>query len=252
MENEKLDFEDLEELHTDELDDIVLEKFEKKDRIKRYFLIGGSLILIFIIVLSIVKIISDSSSAPQESLIDTNELPTQSQTSLKNNENEVEEVPIIDESETKEEEVQQVINEVIAQEKKLSQQEKKQASIQPKEKKLKTTKPKQVPSSPKHETTKPIKEKITKKIPKSKIAKSTQQKFYYIQVGAFLKYNPDKKFLDSIKKAGFSYIIKEFNINGKKVRRVYVGPFASRKEASRYLPKIRAKISKNAFITKVK
>lgn len=250
MENEKLDFEDLNELHTNELDDIVLEKIEKKDRMKRYLLIGASLALIFIIVIGIVKMVSDSSATPQESLIDTNEIITQSETSPKSDE--FQEVPIVSEPETKDEEVQQVINEVINQEKNLAQQEKTEPIQQKTTSKPQPTKPtaatKAKPITKKE--AKPANEKkVTKKPAPAPIAKKGS---YYIQVGAFLKYAPDKKFLASIKKAGFSYIIKEFNINGKKVRRVYVGPFTSRKEASRYLPKIRAKISKNAFITKVK
>ncbi len=251
MENEKLDFENLEELHTNELDDIVLEKFEKKDRIKRYLLIGGSLALIFIIVISIVKMVSDSSSTPQESLIDTNELIAQSEAATKSDE--FQEVPIVSEPETKDEEVQQVINEVMSQEKKLAHQEKATKPLQ--QKALPKPQPAKPAAATKAKSTtpkasKPSKEKKTTKKPAP--AKVAKKGSYYIQVGAFLKYAPDKKFLASIKKAGFSYIIKEFNINGKKVRRVYVGPFSSRKEASRNLPKIRAKISKNAFITKVK
>ncbi|BCD61930.1 DedD protein [Nitratiruptor sp. YY08-26] len=256
MANEQMDnFEDLEELHTNELDDIVLEKYEKKNKIKRYLLISGSLLLIFLIVLSIVKMISDSSSAPQESLVETQEVPTQ-QEQLSEPSN-MQEVPIIEEDTIKKEEseISQVINEVMKKEKEIAatnQNEPPQRKIipsHPVEKKVQTkpvVKPKKV--------AKETKKALTKTPPKH--TKKTQQVVktgsYYIQVGAFLKYYPDKAFLKKIKKAGFNYIIKEVISNGKKIRRVYIGPFQSRKEASKYLGKVRSKISKNAFITRIR
>jgi len=65
----------------------------------------------------------------------------------------------------------------------------------------------------------------------------------YIQVGSFVK-GPESSFIEKIRRAGFRFRIKE--INGK--RRVYVGPFESRQEASRLLNLVRSKINPDAFI----
>ncbi len=244
--------EDLEELHEDELNDIVLEKYEKKNKIKRYLLIGGSIFLIFIIVISIVKIVTDSSSTPQEALV---EMESSSMSEVSSEDN-FEEVPIVSKEEEKQsdEEFKKVIDDVM-----------RQGTTTPN-----TAVHSQHLAAP-HATPTPPKAKPTTQKQKSTAHKSPPKTFHkpkpkpkpkstptihhsgnvYIQVGAFLHYDPNSAFLQKIKKSGFEYKIKEFVINGKRIKRVYIGPFSSREEATKYLPKIRKTISKNAFITKV-
>jgi cell division protein FtsN len=65
----------------------------------------------------------------------------------------------------------------------------------------------------------------------------------YIQVGSFTK-GPERSFIRKITRAGFKYRIRTQN----GYRRVYVGPFASRKEAARYLGRVRSEINPQAFI----
>ncbi len=65
----------------------------------------------------------------------------------------------------------------------------------------------------------------------------------YIQVGSFTK-GPERSFIRKITRAGFKYRIKTQN----GYRRVYVGPFESRKEAARYLGRVRSEINPQAFI----
>ncbi len=254
MEKENLNetFEDLEDLHNNELDDIVLEKYEKKNRIKKYLLIGGSILLIFIIVISIVKIVTDSSSAPQEALI---EEQTSSISSVEDNYEE--EVPIVSESEKEpsDEEFKKVIDDVMKKEKSLEKKE-----LAPSKSTTHVQKPQQK-SAPSKRTSEPKKitprqnNKVTSQKTVTQIKKSSPKTAakgnVYIQVGAFLKYDPDKEFLHTIKRQGFNYIVKTYNLNGKIVKRVYIGPFTSKKEAAKYLPKVRKTISKNAFVTKV-
>ena len=243
------EFDSLEELHNNELDDIVLEKYEKKERIKRYAIIGGSIILIFIIVISIVKIVSDSSSAPQDRLVE--EQPIESV-----EEDEFENVPIIaqEESEPKEnEEINSVIKEVLNKEKVLqkSQNPKQNPEVaskkqQPQNKEPKAEHVKKEPVKAALKEVKKTKKPVKKPVNKTVTAKGR----YYIQVGAFSKY-PDKKFLQKLEQNGFNYVIKEFEINGKKIKRVYVGPFATKKEAQKALKKVRAKINKDAFVKRL-
>jgi DedD protein len=87
--------------------------------------------------------------------------------------------------------------------------------------------------------------------------KTIKEGKYYIQVAALLKNaTPNKKFLKLIKNQGFdyrfyhTYIIK--NSQKIKVTKILIGPFKSKKEAQKALPKIKRTISKTAFIFKVK
>ncbi len=70
---------------------------------------------------------------------------------------------------------------------------------------------------------------------------------YYVQVGSFSKYQPDKQFLDKITKNGYSYTFhKEKGIN-----KVLIGPFSDEKSARKELINIRKTIKNDAFLKKV-
>ena len=74
---------------------------------------------------------------------------------------------------------------------------------------------------------------------------------YYIQVGSFSKYAPNKKFLTSITKLGYTFTFHKITKNSKSINKVLVGPFKSSliaKDARRVL---RAKIEPGAFLTKL-
>lgn len=73
---------------------------------------------------------------------------------------------------------------------------------------------------------------------------------YYVQVGSFSKYAPNKNFLKSITDKGFSYKYHKVTSNSKTINKVLVGPFGSEKEARRALRVIRSSIEPGAFLTK--
>ncbi|SFV69479.1 Arginine/ornithine antiporter ArcD [hydrothermal vent metagenome] len=90
--------------------------------------------------------------------------------------------------------------------------------------------------------------KVTQKTRKTVIAhKATLTGKYYIQVGSFSKYKPNRKFLNSIRHLGFNY---KFHKIGK-LNKVLVGPFKTRKEAERAKKVVRAKIEPGAFLIKL-
>ncbi len=96
-----------------------------------------------------------------------------------------------------------------------------------------------------------IQENTPKKIAKKKeLKKPTPKKMtgnaYYIQVGSFLRYKPNKKFLDSIEDRGYQYRFAKIN----SLTKVLVGPFANEKEARGALRNIRSNIEAGAFLTK--
>lgn len=74
---------------------------------------------------------------------------------------------------------------------------------------------------------------------------------YYVQVGSFTRFEPNKQFLASINTQGFSYKYHKATVKGKSVNKVLVGPFATEKEARSALKTVRAKIEKGAFLTKI-
>ncbi|MFV0482280.1 MAG: SPOR domain-containing protein [Campylobacteraceae bacterium] len=73
---------------------------------------------------------------------------------------------------------------------------------------------------------------------------------YYVQV-ASITGNPNKSFLSSIDKKLYKYSLYDTAVGSKKVTKVLVGPFSSRKEAEAILPQIRQEIISNAFIYQV-
>jgi len=75
---------------------------------------------------------------------------------------------------------------------------------------------------------------------------SSSKKQYFVQVGSFSKYKPNKKFLNSITSKGFKY---QYHKAGS-LNKVLVGPFSDEKEARSALRTIRSDIEAGAFLTK--
>ncbi|MDA7817668.1 SPOR domain-containing protein [Sulfurimonas sp.] len=92
----------------------------------------------------------------------------------------------------------------------------------------------------------PTPKKVT--APVKKVALSGD---YYIQVGSFSKYAPNKKFLDTIIKQGYEYKYHEVNVNSKKMTKVLVGPFKTEKKAREALVAIRTFLEAGAFLIKL-
>lgn len=70
---------------------------------------------------------------------------------------------------------------------------------------------------------------------------------YYIQVGSFSKYEPNKKFLRKIKKLGYNYKYHNVGIMNK----VLVGPFKTQHDAKTARRELRSKVEPGAFLVKL-
>ena len=97
---------------------------------------------------------------------------------------------------------------------------------------------------------------ITKKIPPiTKVPPSTKSSTsklsYYIQVGSFSKYSPNKKFLKSITDLGYTYKFHKILRDSKTLNKVLVGPFKSMTTAKDARRVLRAKVEPGAFLTKL-
>lgn len=112
--------------------------------------------------------------------------------------------------------------------------------------------PAMMPVEPKPKVQAPVKKAapVVKKESVQKSAPVATGKQTYIQVGSFAKYEPDKKFLASIKKLGYDYTYHKVNRNGKTINKVLVGPFTTESDARTALKNIRKNIEPGAFVTK--
>jgi len=245
MENENFDLENR------DLDDIVLDKSKGKGGLKRWALIGGSLLMLFIIVIVSYKLFNSPQPA-QDKLVETEKIE------LQQKDEEFEDVPIIQENE----EIEPLEKPQPQPQKIQPIQETQKQPIQkvaptPVKKEIKQVAPKPAPKpkpKSKHQSapkTKPKPAPKPKAKPSPKPKKVAKRGKFFIQVGAFSKYAPSKHFLEKIKKAGFSYQFKTVIQGDKKITRVLVGPFKSKKEAYRALKKIKKMVTPSAFIKRI-
>ena len=89
---------------------------------------------------------------------------------------------------------------------------------------------------------------VPKKVPQpvtppKALAKTT----YYIQVGSFSQ-NPSSRFLSVIKNGGFSYHITKASSKG--IKKLLIGPYTSRSSVDTALVRVRDRINKKAFVVK--
>jgi len=103
---------------------------------------------------------------------------------------------------------------------------------------------------------KKIVKKVVAKAPVKKVTKPTKRitsttGSYFIQVGSFSKYEPNKKFLDSILAQGYKYKYHKVTRNSKILTKVLVGPFPNESEARGALRTVRSNIEAGAFLTKI-
>ena len=75
--------------------------------------------------------------------------------------------------------------------------------------------------------------------------------YYYIQVGSFSKFAPNKKFLESITNLGYKYKFHKITKNDKSINKVLVGPFDSTIKAKDARRVLRAKVEPGAFLIKL-
>ncbi len=97
--------------------------------------------------------------------------------------------------------------------------------------------------------TKPAVKPVAK--PKPKTTKPAIKGNYYVQVGSFGRFTPDKKFLQKITSNGYTYKLHKVTVAGKEVTKVLVGPYTTDKAARKDIPDIRAKIEPGAFLSRI-
>ncbi len=221
---------------TNELNDIILNKSGSANNNKKIILAVATLGVILIVV---VMLMNSLTSNGTENLPQTPILPKTQDFSVNSVQNEAlfEEVEILEEetqnnnnldaiaSRLKEESQKDIIEQSVEEEKII------QAQV--------------------------IKEKVIKEkvaitpIQKVKTLQQTAKPSYYVQVGSFSKYAPNKKFLKKITDLGYSYKFHKITIKSKIINKVLIGPFKSSAKAKNARTIIRAKIEPGAFFIKI-
>jgi len=74
---------------------------------------------------------------------------------------------------------------------------------------------------------------------------------FYVQVGSFSG-KPKDALLYQITRAGYHYKIIAFEINGKQISKLLIGPYRKRSDAVELLASIRKEIQKDAFIAEIR
>ena len=247
-----------------ELSDIVLEKGDNKTvKMKRVLILVAFLILVFLVALASMKVANKGEKDTSKLILPPE--PTQ-ETQVPKDDQLFKQVPIIEENPKKEsfEDMIKTLKDKEAQ----KQEEAKGTATE-------TAKPKEsIPSTP--TATTPVKEaapaKVVKEEPKKEAAKpqpmlrsteitstpapttsssSTVVPGIYVQVGAVAT-APDAKQLNDIKSKGFECKPYTTVVNGNKVVKLLIGPYATSAEAENALSLIRSSVNKNAFIYRVK
>ncbi len=217
-----------------DLDNLII-KSKKPSGLKKILLAAAILLLVLILIILVTKSMIGEKKAPQSSIILPPEPVTQPHTATK--EPLFERVPIEEENATAKK-----IDKVMDKLKEQAPAEAKKIEEPVVETETSSKKP-----VVKKETSIPQQSFVQKKD-----TAVSGKKEYFIQVGAFFRYPPDKKFLESIKKENLNYLIVEGKKGAKPYKRVLIGPYPNKSMAKKDLDRIKKRINQNAYITRKK
>ena len=217
---------------TNELNDIILNKGNTNNSNKKIILAVATLGIILIIVIMLMNSLSSNGTDNLPQAV----LPPEPQAQVA----QTDEEPLFEEVEVVEEDSNSDANlDAIAQKlKEESFEEPEEIAVIP------TPAPK--PKPKKIVKKKPVlKKHTTKKVTAPKHVATTGS--YYIQVGSFSKYKPNKKFLGKITGLGYNYKYHKVGSMNK----VLVGPFKTRNDAKTARRQLRSKVEPGAFLVKL-
>ena len=212
-----------------ELSDIVLNKNGSSSSNKKIILAVATLGVILIFVVMLMNSLSSQGTNNLPQAVLPPEPKAQVNTQKEADEPLFEDVKVVQDNASADEDLDKIAQKL------------KQESIQ---------EPKVVKKAPQRVISKTKKIVTTKKQSVAKIQTTSNIK-YYIQVGSFSKYKPNKKFITSITNLGYKYIYHKVTINAKPLNKVLIGPFKTQKEANDAKRVIRAKIEPGAFLVKL-
>jgi len=244
MQNDEMNNDQLNEQLNDknELSDIVLDKGNSAGSNKKILLAVATLgVVLIVVVLLMNSLNSDGTQNLPQAVLPPQ--PQQTQVAQTTQEEPLfEEVEVIqdDTPAMEEDNLDKIAQKLKQQSNEITQEDETLFDEEPQKVVQKTvTKPKP------HKTVTHTKKTVTKtnKTTKTKVATHG----YYVQVGSFARYEPNKKFLHKITSLGYHYKYHKVN----KMNKVLVGPFSTRAEANKAKKVLRAKVVAGAFVTKI-
>lgn len=251
-----------------ELDDLLISNGEndesKGGNNKKLILLSAIGVLLFAIVVLVVYLLQgDSQDSSQQSFETPKPLErVESQAPQASSENqkntEFGQVPIQNNANS-DDQFQMIINQIKAQQNQNNASSQTLPTAPSSTPKTESPKPAQRPTSPAQVASKPESQQTAPK-PSAKdsfkgvevsdpsLQGSEAGKGFYVQVGSFSKFSPNKQLLSAINEGKFSYRMQKFGDNN----RLLIGPYSTKQEAQSKLSEIRAKINKDAFIKEIK
>jgi len=235
-----------------ELNDIILNRSGGNNGMKKVMLAVASLAILLIIVVVIMSSINSGGTAnlPQPIEPPKDALTTNSP---------LEEDPLfepvaIDEGLSEEESLDNVAKKI----KEQSQNAEEESEFIAGPDEIIVEEPTTVVVPAKYET--PVKEEPKKAVkavskpvakPTKPVSKPAIKGNYYVQVGSFTRFSPDKKFLQKITSNGYTYTFHKVTVAGKEMTKVLIGPYTTDKAARKEIKNIRAKIEPGAFLSRI-
>jgi cell division septation protein DedD len=231
-------------MRDNDLDDLILEDEESKgsNGLKNILTIVALIFIILIVAMLLTKIILKEPKSDDLAFEQTYNKTIDPELKLEKESNTTTEAvkseplsTLIDEESNKTE-IKQDVKAAVTPKAEEKTDTKTETTTQPK--KPATKKEKTPTVTPAVQTPAKVETKVTQ-TPKQTVTEGT----YYVQVGAY-KTQPNKTFLDIIKKSGYSYETRKVNDRTK----LLIGPYKNREEASNALIRIKDRINKNAFL----
>jgi DedD protein len=226
-----------------ELSDIVLNKGGSSNSNKKIILAIATLGVVLIVVIMLMNSINSKGTGnlPQAVLPPEPKTVTASENTL-DKEPLFEDVPVVEEDTQESSNLNNIAKKLKKESAAVSVEEVNETPL-----KATVTEKKAVPQKTiKHET-KVQRQVAVKHTSKPVTHKTTPTHAYFIQVGSFSKYQPNKKFLNSITNLGYHYSFKKV----KNMNKVLVGPFATHAQANKAKAVLRSKVAPGAFLVKL-
>jgi len=243
-------------MHDHNLDDLIIDESiePKQSGIKNLFTVVGLLIVLFVLGMILVKLYKTQSTPTPLTTNDNNvafiapELTLQTPSKPPKNTKEQNHLAITEEE--MEENIEEKMDFFSNHEKPLKQpfQEEKEEQTTPHitEQRVEITQEYTQAPPQVRQPKEPI---VTPKsyTPPPKAPAVVSSKRYYVQVGSFSA-TPSSRFLSVIRNNGFRYTITKANAKG--LKKLLIGPYATRAEVDRVLKRVRDRINKQSFVVK--
>ncbi|MGM0533036.1 MAG: SPOR domain-containing protein [Campylobacterota bacterium] len=230
------------------LEDIMIDGGGGQKQLKKILMIIALVIVVLIVAIAVTKLVIGSEEEKQNN--QQQEAPVQAPEASQESQALFEEVPIDEESQQADEDLDNMINELRQQRGNGTQQAAAPQQDAPE------------PVEPQQDEEKQEKQQETQQASQEQPEQEPEQEpehdpydvkegYWYIQVGSFERLSPNEAFLKEIEDKGYKYYYYRTEVNGKQYTKVVLGGYESKDEASAHRKRIRDEINEGAFLLRV-